>query len=156
MNQTFIYKNEQQLGPFDDAIILTSLGNGTFEYSDLCWRDGWTNWHPLDTIYPKPQSRVQAKAEKQLGTQLTVHRKHSTTGFLYSVSLVVDGRPVGELKSGVSFTVELYPGVHTIQVAGGGLSKQVSVTVAGDKQLKYETYFSSLGILGGGLILRST
>jgi len=56
MNQTFIYKNEQQLGPFDDATILQSLNNGSFDYADLCWRDGWEEWKPLDAIYPKPST----------------------------------------------------------------------------------------------------
>jgi len=59
MNQTYIYKNEQQLGPFDDSTILQSLANGTFSWSDLCWRENWEGWKPLDSVYPKP-SFVQA------------------------------------------------------------------------------------------------
>jgi membrane protein YdbS with pleckstrin-like domain len=54
MNQTFIYKNEQQLGPFDDATILQSLNNGSFDSADLCWREGWAEWKTLEAIYPKP------------------------------------------------------------------------------------------------------
>ena len=31
-NLTYISKSGQQLGPFDDTLIITSLGNGTFDY----------------------------------------------------------------------------------------------------------------------------
>jgi hypothetical protein len=54
MNQTFIYKNEQQIGPFDDSTILQSLNNGAFDYADLCWREGWEEWRPIEAAYPKP------------------------------------------------------------------------------------------------------
>ena len=54
MNQTHILKNHQQLGPFDDALILASLQNGSFDYSDLCWREGWEDWKPLDSLFPRP------------------------------------------------------------------------------------------------------
>ena len=60
MNQTYIYKNGQQLGPFDDTLILTSLSNGTFEFSDLCSREGWEEWKPLGAIYPQPQKSTFA------------------------------------------------------------------------------------------------
>ena len=56
MNQTYIHKNDQQLGPFDDSVILMSLSNGAFEYEDLCWRDGWEDWKPLGSIYPRPKA----------------------------------------------------------------------------------------------------
>lgn len=59
MNQTYIHKNDQQLGPFDDSVILQSLGNGVFDYSDLCWREGWEDWRQLESIYPKPISVEQ-------------------------------------------------------------------------------------------------
>ena len=55
MNQTYIYKNGQQLGPFDDTLIINSLTNGTFDYIDLCSREGWNEWKPLGEIYPRPQ-----------------------------------------------------------------------------------------------------
>jgi membrane protein YdbS with pleckstrin-like domain len=54
MHQTFIYKNEQQIGPFDDLTILQSLNNGSVDYSDLCWREGWAEWKPIEALYPKP------------------------------------------------------------------------------------------------------
>ena len=56
MNQTVIYKNEQQLGPFDDLTILESLNSGSFDPNDLCWREGWEEWKALSAIYPKPGS----------------------------------------------------------------------------------------------------
>ena len=61
MNQTYIFKNEQQLGPFDDSLILNSLTNRTFDYSDLCSREGWSEWKPLGDIYPQPQKATIKK-----------------------------------------------------------------------------------------------
>ena len=73
-NQTYIQKGGQQLGPFDDAFILTSLGNGTFEYGDLCWREGWEDWKPLESFYPKPKGSTSSPP-----SQPTIQRQEETT-----------------------------------------------------------------------------
>lgn len=73
---------------------------------------------------------------------------------MYSIQLIVDGKPVGELKSGARFSVDLSAGTHSVQVAGGGLSKAVTITAPKGATVRYETYFSNWGILGGGLNLR--
>jgi membrane protein YdbS with pleckstrin-like domain len=57
-NQTYISKDGRQLGPFDDSFILTALGNGTFDYADSCWREGWEDWKTLESFYPRPKSPV--------------------------------------------------------------------------------------------------
>ena len=63
--QTFIHRNGLQLGPFDDSLVFTGLNNGTFEYSDPCWREGWENWRPLKSIFPKPKPQAQLNSDKK-------------------------------------------------------------------------------------------
>ena len=100
-----------------------------------------------------PRCGISNPGLARTGT-LIISRKSGTTGFMYSLQVVADGKQVGDLKSGVSFTLDLPAGEHAIQVAGGGLSKQVVVTVVEGQVLRYQTYFSAWGLLGGGLNLR--
>lgn len=51
---TYVLKNNEQLGPFDDAMIFICLADGRFLYEDLAWREGWANWKQLREIYPAP------------------------------------------------------------------------------------------------------
>jgi hypothetical protein len=50
----YIYKNEQQLGPFEDSMIIDAIRAGTYSYDDLCWKEGWEDWKPLRTLFPEP------------------------------------------------------------------------------------------------------
>lgn len=51
---TYIRRNAEKLGPFDDAQLLSSLQQGIFSYDDLALRDGWTDWKPLRTLFAPP------------------------------------------------------------------------------------------------------
>lgn len=53
---TFLWKNEQQIGPYDDVQIRTGLRSGTFNHDDLACREGSHDWHPLHVFYPAPSS----------------------------------------------------------------------------------------------------
>src|ERR1043166_7626609 len=48
---TYVRRNGEKLGPFEDAQLLGSLQQGTFSYDDLALRDGWTDWKPLRTLF---------------------------------------------------------------------------------------------------------
>jgi membrane protein YdbS with pleckstrin-like domain len=48
---TYVRRNGEKLGPFEDAQLLASLQQGTFSYDDLALRDGWTDWKPLRTLF---------------------------------------------------------------------------------------------------------
>jgi hypothetical protein len=56
MKQTYVKKNGQQLGPFDDQAIFSMLKQGIINYSDLCWRHGWDDWKAIEVIYPKKKN----------------------------------------------------------------------------------------------------
>src|ERR1043166_1327895 len=51
---TYVRKNGEKLGPFEDAQLLSSLQQGIFSYDDLALRDGWTDWKPLRTLFAPP------------------------------------------------------------------------------------------------------
>jgi len=48
----YIWKDNQQTGPFIDDVILQALSDGKFSYDDLAWREGLAEWQPLGTLYP--------------------------------------------------------------------------------------------------------
>ncbi|MFL6538746.1 MAG: PH domain-containing protein [Chthoniobacterales bacterium] len=62
---TYVRRNGEKLGPFDDAQLLSSLQQGMFSYDDLAMRDGWTDWKPLRTLFPPPVATPPS------GTRLT-------------------------------------------------------------------------------------
>lgn len=47
---TLVYKNGQQLGPFEDAEIQAHLESGRFLPSDFAWKPGMAGWAPLREI----------------------------------------------------------------------------------------------------------
>ena len=96
MNQTFVYKNEQQLGPLDDETILQSLNNGSFDYSDLCWRDGWEEWKTLDQIYPKPgSSKVQPVSAAEIEERVVWEGRPSMLNYIGMWILGLITLPIG-------------------------------------------------------------
>jgi hypothetical protein len=50
--ETYILKNGQQRGPYSDEQIYVGLDEGTFDYDDMAWREGLTDWQPLGALYP--------------------------------------------------------------------------------------------------------
>ena len=50
---TYILKNDQQTGPYDDADIQRGLATGRFTYDDLAWREGLAEWQPLGALYSR-------------------------------------------------------------------------------------------------------
>ena len=52
---TFIHKNNEQLGPFDDGQVLASFRVGVYSPDDLAWREGMAEWQPLRNLYPSTQ-----------------------------------------------------------------------------------------------------
>lgn len=49
--QLFVYKNNQQLGPFDENGVLDQLRSGQLSPDDLGIREGETNWTRLGDIF---------------------------------------------------------------------------------------------------------
>lgn len=46
----YVFKNNQQVGPFSLMALREKLQKGEFAYTDLAWRDGLKDWTPLKDI----------------------------------------------------------------------------------------------------------
>lgn len=75
----YIYKNGQQLGPFEDHEIINSLRSGEHSYDDWCWQEGWEEWKPLSTLFPEaseacvsPQPPFAKKSKAKIGVIASV------------------------------------------------------------------------------------
>jgi len=49
---TYIRKDHQRLGPFDDSEVLADLRDHKYFADDLGWREGMADWKPLRDLYP--------------------------------------------------------------------------------------------------------
>jgi hypothetical protein len=49
---TYVSKDNQRIGPLDDAQILTALRDHTYSPDDLAWREGMAEWEPLRNLFP--------------------------------------------------------------------------------------------------------
>lgn len=48
----YIYKNNQQTGPFDDNAVIEWLKKGQLSPDDMAFRQGQAGWQPLKNIFP--------------------------------------------------------------------------------------------------------
>ena len=46
----YVFKNNEQVGPFPLMDVRDRLKNGVFSYEDLAWREGMPDWTPLKEI----------------------------------------------------------------------------------------------------------
>jgi hypothetical protein len=46
----FVYKDDQQQGPFNAEQVKASVANGTFSNDDLAWYEGLEDWAPISSI----------------------------------------------------------------------------------------------------------
>ena len=58
----YLWKDNQQLGPFEEADIKGRLAGGSLSYDDLGWREGMSDWTPLRQIFPEPSAPVVSAA----------------------------------------------------------------------------------------------
>ncbi len=49
-----IVKNDQQLGPYDEAQLAQQIEQGAVSYEDLAWVEGMPEWRPLREIASRP------------------------------------------------------------------------------------------------------
>ncbi len=62
----YIFKEGQQLGPYDDDAVLQSLRNGAFTHADLASREGQGDWRPLSFYFPLPEHQAQQEAKTDI------------------------------------------------------------------------------------------
>src|SRR5947209_14631977 len=75
---TYVRRNGEKLGPFEDAQLLSSLQQGMFSYDDLALRDGWSDWKPLRSLFAPPATAPAAPhAVVETGTIAPEHQMWS-------------------------------------------------------------------------------
>jgi hypothetical protein len=52
----YIYKNNQQSGPYEEHLVLDQLRSGLLKPEDMAIRQGDTQWQPLRTMFPEVSS----------------------------------------------------------------------------------------------------
>jgi hypothetical protein len=55
----YIYKNNQQSGPFADADALNGLRSGLYSPNDMACRTGMKEWRPLSLLCPSETQAIQ-------------------------------------------------------------------------------------------------
>lgn len=84
--------------------------------------------------------------------KLVIMRSSALTGAMHPVHVFVDGQVIGEVVNGGTLTLELPVGQRQVEVRGhGGMSRSATIDIRQGATANYKMYFSSLGILGGGL-----
>lgn len=84
--------------------------------------------------------------------KLVIMRPSALTGAMHPIHVFVDGQVVGEVANGGTVTIELPVGQRQVEVRGhGGMSRSVAIDIRQGATVSYQLYFSSLGILGGGV-----
>ena len=63
----FIYENETQQGPFPLDRVQRMLRDGEITEAALVWREGLTEWHPINSVLPRLASIRQKEYLKFLG-----------------------------------------------------------------------------------------
>lgn len=61
----YVYKNNQQLGPFDENIVIGNLRSGVFSPNDLGIRQGAQQWLPLIQMFPQALQQEQKRGLPQ-------------------------------------------------------------------------------------------
>lgn len=76
--QIYVSRNNQQLGPFEEAKILEMLGSGGLAATDLAIRQGEQQWQPLAGMYqgiavPNPQTTQIAQSANKSRTTIRLN-----------------------------------------------------------------------------------
>jgi hypothetical protein len=61
----YVYKNNEQLGPYEDSSVAESLRNGYFSSDDMACYAGSTSWVPLGSLFPQETAAQQSYQQQQ-------------------------------------------------------------------------------------------
>jgi len=62
----YIWKNNEQLGPFQKDEVKRRVASGAISGDDLVWRDGFEDWQPIRQLYPDVPPFVAATPSLQM------------------------------------------------------------------------------------------
>ena len=105
----YLSENNQQVGPFEDAEILSSLAAGRRSPEDLAWREGMPAWVPLRTLFPNagpagpPPLPVAPRIGDDAGIRMLLPVGRSglaiAAGYLGLFSLIILPAPIALIVS---------------------------------------------------------
>ena len=108
----FVFRSGQQLGPFDESAVVSSLRSGQFSGEDLGIRQGESQWQPLNVLFPKVESEVPsavippppivAKTTQPLYRKTLFHKIFFGLAFLGSVVAMIGAAAYWKLGLGPS------------------------------------------------------
>lgn len=64
--QIYLYKNNQQYGPYEETAVIDSLRNGQCSLTDLAIREGMSEWQPLWAVIQLPTGSGNLETEYSL------------------------------------------------------------------------------------------
>lgn len=59
----YLYKENQQLGPYDDSVVVEGLRSGRLAPTDLACREGMGGWQSLTTLFPLEAQPLQTQLQ---------------------------------------------------------------------------------------------
>ena len=115
----FIYKNEQQEGPYDLATIQQGIASGRFAPEDLAWREGAAEWAALQTLLPidlppsniPPAVPIAIKANQDQWTKaelLEVAKHQKNILWMFLISIVASFIPLATIVTGFVMVFFIY------------------------------------------------
>jgi hypothetical protein len=101
---TYIRKNDQQLGPFDDSHVVTGMRDGLYHPDDFAWREGRPGWEPLRNLFPPSGAASEPqRLGDSAGVRMILPVGRSgwaiAAGYLGLLSLVVFPAPIALVVS---------------------------------------------------------
>lgn len=61
----YVYKNNEQLGPYEDSAVAESLRSGYFSPDDMACVAGSSSWMPLGSLFPQEATARQSHQQQQ-------------------------------------------------------------------------------------------
>ena len=142
----YIYKNDQQLGPFDDAQISEALTSGEFSLEDLAWKEGLTEWVRLENLLQKPQ-KITALAEA---------RPTAQSKFIPQSISGIENTPTIVVKKNEPLSIwALVLGIVSLVTCLGGFLTAIPAVICGHlglSRIKRQPLLGGRGMAIAGLI----
>lgn len=89
MSSYHIGKNGKQTGPFDEETIRQQIATGALKTSDLCWREGMTNWQSIGTVFGFTQQAGTPPPPLARPIETAPSRPHQLTTFPVALAILL-------------------------------------------------------------------
>lgn len=158
----FVRRGDIERGPLTPSKVKQLVAKGILAATDFVRTAEEPQWREAGTVKDLFE---EDPSDSELAS-LTIIRKPKLTGFMHSVSVSVGGHIHGSLGGGflnglrdllmfrqTSMTIPISSGSHSVEVSAGWLKGSFVLEAKAGHNYALQTYFSDLGVLGGGLRL---